>query len=357
MCERNMVLDGFYSTRIDEFPWIVRDKYTDLSKIAAGAQGIVCLARDNTSQRVVIKKLLKPFDSNENAKRSLREIQILRCLRQIPHPHIINFKEVYTTDLSPKSLRNIYLVTEYIGIDLAASLREVGYYSEGNALKIIGQVLSGLAFLHSGGILHRDLKPSNITISNNFEVKIFDFGLSRSASDEMSGYVVTRPYRAPEIICNGNYYKPNSDVWSVGCILMELLTGQILFRGTSALDNFKKIIKFVGTPNDLVLSKFAPAAISFIKNLDKRPPADLNDSIPHVHESIKRLLQKMLVFDPDDRPSAQEALDHDSFGYFRATAFHAGCDQVCPIWDIHFDDSTFSEECWKELIWSECQKG
>ena len=96
---------------------------------------------------------------------------------------------------------------------------------------IIYQIMRGLKYIHSAGIIHRDLKPSNLAVNEDCDLKILDFGLARPTDAEMTGYVATRWYRAPEIMLNWMHYSQTVDIWSVGCIMAELLTGRPLFPG------------------------------------------------------------------------------------------------------------------------------
>ena len=96
---------------------------------------------------------------------------------------------------------------------------------------IVYQIMRGLKYIHSAGIIHRDLKPSNLAVNEDCDLKILDFGLARPTDAEMTGYVATRWYRAPEIMLNWMHYSQTVDIWSVGCIMAELLTGRPLFPG------------------------------------------------------------------------------------------------------------------------------
>lgn len=95
------------------------------------------------------------------------------------------------------------------------------------------QILRGLKYIHSARVIHRDLKPSNLLLNANCELKICDFGLARptAENDIMTEYVVTRWYRAPELLLNSTDYTAAIDIWSVGCIFMELLNRRPLFAG------------------------------------------------------------------------------------------------------------------------------
>ena len=113
---------------------------------------------------------------------------------------------------------------------------------------LVYQIVRGMKYVHSAGIIHRDLKPSNIAVNEDCELKILDFGLARPTENEMTGYVATRWYRAPEIMLNWMHYNQTGktishfvqlcdllssvDLWSVGCIMAEMLTGKTLFPGT-----------------------------------------------------------------------------------------------------------------------------
>ncbi|CAD5110968.1 unnamed protein product [Dimorphilus gyrociliatus] len=349
--------DKYYSILIETVSWIIPGKFSNVQKLTCGAQGMCCTADDETIGKIVIKKLLKPFENETNAKRAWREIVILRHLSISPHPHIINLLDIYTSDTCLSSFNNVYLITEYGGQNLKQSLKNVQCYDQSSALKIIGQVVSALAYLHSGGILHRDLKPENISVSENLEVKLLDFGLSRTASDVMSGYVITRPYRAPEVICSWTHYKATVDIWSAGCILAELLSGKILFAGKHAVEHLQKIINFVGKPDESVLSKMTSAdARNFIAKLPNPSPVSLEAHFTEVHESIIDLLRVMLTFDPDERISAKESLQHESFRLFRATAYISSNPFGCPILDCHYDREKKDLESWKSLAWNECNK-
>ena len=107
------------------------------------------------------------------------------------------------------------------------------------------QLLRGLKYIHSANVLHRDLKPSNILLNANGELKICDLGLARVASDAMTEYVGTRWYRAPELLLNSSTYTTAIDMWSVGCIFLELMTGRPLFPGRDHVHQFCLILEVI----------------------------------------------------------------------------------------------------------------
>jgi p38 MAP kinase len=112
-----------------------------------------------------------------------------------------------------------------------------------------------LKYLHSAGVIHRDLKPGNILINDNCDLKICDFGLAREQDHQMTGYVTTRYYRAPEIMLTWQKYSYAVDIWSVGCILAEMLLGKTLFAGKDHVHQFTLITEILGKPPKEVMEK------------------------------------------------------------------------------------------------------
>nr|XP_015207677.1 PREDICTED: mitogen-activated protein kinase 11-like [Lepisosteus oculatus] len=102
-------------------------------------------------------------------------------------------------------------------------------------------------YIHSAGLIHRDLKPSNVAVNEDCELRILDFGLARQTDDEMTGYVATRWYRAPEIMLNWMHYNQTVDIWSVGCIMGELIKGKVLFPGNDCILSTERQPLPVGT--------------------------------------------------------------------------------------------------------------
>lgn len=114
-------------------------------------------------------------------------------------------------------------------------------------------VQRGLKYVHSAGVVHRDLKPSNILVNENCDLKICDFGLARIQDPQMTGYVSTRYYRAPEIMLTWQKYDVEVDIWSAGCIFAEMLEGKPLFPGKDHVNQFSIITELLGTPPDDVI--------------------------------------------------------------------------------------------------------
>lgn len=116
------------------------------------------------------------------------------------------------------------------------------------------QILKALKYVHSAELIHRDLKPSNILLDAECNVKVADFGLARSLQENsddpavLTEYVATRWYRAPEILLGSQCYTKAVDMWSVGCILGEMINGKAIFPGTSTLNQIERVLEVIGKP-------------------------------------------------------------------------------------------------------------
>uniref|UniRef100_A0A673CP84 mitogen-activated protein kinase n=1 Tax=Sphaeramia orbicularis TaxID=375764 RepID=A0A673CP84_9TELE len=324
----------FYRQEVNKTIWEVPDRYQNLSPVGSGAYGSVCSAYDlQTGLKVAVKKLSRPFQSIIHAKRTYRE---LRLLKHMKHENVIGLLDVFTPATSLKEFTDVYLVTHLMGADLN-NIVKCQKLTDDHVQFLIYQILRGLKYIHSADIIHRDLKPGNLAVNEDCELKILDFGLARHTDDEMTGYVATRWYRAPEIMLNWMHYNMTVDIWSVGCIMAELLTGKTLFPGSDHIDQLRLIMRLVGTPGPEFLMKLSSESVSsqnplftlFCKAVD--------------------LLEKMLVLDTDKRLTAAKALSHPYFAQY-----HDPDDEPeAEPYDQSFESRELDIEEWKRLTYEE----
>ncbi|XP_017704943.1 PREDICTED: cyclin-dependent kinase-like 1 [Rhinopithecus bieti] len=218
------------------------EKYEKIGKIGEGSYGVVfkCRNRD-TGQTVAIKKFLESEDDPIIKKIALREI---RMLKQLKHPNLVNLLEVF------RRKRRLHLVFEYCDHTV---LHELDRYQRGvpeHLVKsITWQTLQAVNFCHKHNCIHRDVKPENILITKHSVIKLCDFGFARlltGPSDYYTDYVATRWYRSPELLVGDRQYGPPVDVWAIGCVFAELLSGVPLWPGKSDVDQLYLIRKTLG---------------------------------------------------------------------------------------------------------------
>ncbi|KAM3934477.1 mitogen-activated protein kinase 14 isoform 3-T3 [Leptodactylus fuscus] len=328
---------GFYRQELNKTLWEVPERYQNLSPVGSGAYGSVCSAYDTkTEQRVAVKKLSRPFQSIIHAKRTYRE---LRLLKHMKHENVIGLLDVFTPSKSFEEFNDVYLVTHLMGADLN-NIVKCQKLTDDHVQFLIYQILRGL----------KDLKPSNLAVNEDCELKILDFGLARHTDEEMTGYVATRWYRAPEIMLNWMHYNQTVDIWSVGCIMAELLTGRTLFPGTDHIDQLKLILRLVGTPESELLQKISSeAARNYIQSLPYMPKMNFEDVFLGANPQAVDLLEKMLVLDTDKRITATEALAHPYFAQY-----HDPDDEpVADPYDQSFESRELDIEEWKSLTYDE----
>ncbi|KAE8727119.1 Mitogen-activated protein kinase 4 [Hibiscus syriacus] len=286
-------------------------KYFPIKPIGRGAYGVVCSAINReTNDKVAIKKINNVFDYPVDALRTLRE---LRLLRHIRHDNVIALKDVMMP-AQRTSFKDVYLVYELMDTDLHQIIKSSQPLSNDHCKYFIFQLLRGLKYLHSANILHRDLKPGNLLVNANCDLKICDFGLARTSRGNeqfMTEYVVTRWYRAPELLLCCDNYGTSIDVWSVGCIFAEILGRKPIFPGTECLSQLKLIINVLGSQQEADIQFIDnPKARRFIKSLPHSRGIHLSHLYPQADPLAIDLLQRMLVFDPSKRISVTEALLH-----------------------------------------------
>ncbi|XP_041358022.1 mitogen-activated protein kinase 15-like [Gigantopelta aegis] len=196
----------------------------------------------------------------------------------------------------------------------------------GNILKdvhkryIMYQLFKATKYLHSGNVIHRDQKPSNILLDSECVVKLCDFGLARSLTqigmDEtgdpnLTEYVATRWYRAPEILLASHKYTKGVDMWSLGCILGEMLLGKPVFPGTSTLNQIERIMSSIATPSRADIDSIGSAyGTSVLEKACMKGRKKFEDLIPDAPADGLDLMKRLLHFNPDKRVTAEEALKH-----------------------------------------------
>ncbi|XP_027535014.1 mitogen-activated protein kinase 12 isoform X2 [Neopelma chrysocephalum] len=313
--------NGFYRQEITKTLWEVRDRYRDLQPVGSGAYGAVCSAVDGRSgTKVAIKKLYRPFQSELFAKRAYRE---LRLLKHMKHENVIGILDVFTPDVTLEKFNDFYLVMPFMGTDLSKIMKHEKL-TEDRIQFLVYQMLKGL--------------------------KILDFGLARHTDSEMTGYVVTRWYRAPEVILNWMHYTQTVDIWSVGCIMAEMITGRPLFKGNDHLDQLTEIMKITGTPTqDFVQKLHSQDAKNYIKSLPKVQKKDFASILKYTNPLAVNLLEKMLVLDAEKRVTAAEALMHPYF-----EPIHDPEEEIeAEKYDDTFDNMDLPLDEWKRITHKE----
>ncbi|EEB08798.2 CMGC/CDK/CRK7 protein kinase Lsk1 [Schizosaccharomyces japonicus yFS275] len=286
--------------------------YERVDQIGEGTYGKVYKARNSvTGEIVALKRIRLELEKDGFPITTVREIKILQSLR---HKNIVRLLEMLVENNS------VFMVFEYMDHDLTGVLLNPQFtFSPANIKHLAKQMFEGLDYLHQQGVLHRDIKGSNILLSSNGDLKFADFGLARffSTTQRRANYtnrVITLWFRPPELLLGATAYGPSVDIWSAGCILMELFTRKPLFPGQDELHQLEKIFEILGTPSieDWPEVKELPWYELM------RPKNELPDRFTQLFESSLSeaaldLAKQLLSLNPNKRPSARQALEHPYF--------------------------------------------
>ncbi|KAL6538298.1 Mitogen-activated protein kinase 19 [Orobanche gracilis] len=353
------------------------NRYKILEIIGKGSYGVVCAAIDtHTGERVAIKKITDIFEHISDAIRILREIKLLRLLR---HPDIVEIKRIMMPP-SRRDYRDIYVVFELMESDLHQVIKANDDLTHEHHRFFLYQMLRALKYMHTANVYHRDLKPKNILANANCKLKICDFGLARVAfsdtpttifwTNAAQDYVATRWYRAPEL-CGSFFSKGEDyelswklifliyrythaiDIWSVGCIFAEVLSGKPLFPGKSVVHQLDLITDLLGTPStDTISGVRNEKARKYLMDMRKKRAVPFSEKFFNVDPSALKLLQRLLAFDPNDRPSAEEALADPYFNGLSKIEREPSCQQISKL-EFEFERRRVTKEDIRELIFRE----
>lgn len=281
--------------------------FQKLEKIGEGTYGVVYKAKDRQTGKVIaLKKIRLDTDTEGVPSTAIREIALLR---ELSHPNIVQLLDVI------HSHDRLFLVFEYLNQDLKKYMDTCKTVDMALVKSYLYQLLSGIAYCHSHRVLHRDLKPQNLLIDTEGNIKLADFGLARAFGLPVRSYtheVVTLWYRAPEILLGCKLYSTAVDVWSIGCIFVEMITRNALFPGDSEIDQLFKIFRMLGTPNETTWPKVSLLK-DFKHDFPKWQPQSFAKLVPNLETSGIDLIDELLVYKPSRRISAKNAMCHPFF--------------------------------------------
>jgi len=292
---------------------------------------------ERTKKKYAVKKNRDVFSNVADARRILREIKLMI---HFDHPHVMGLCGVVPPEPHDRdTYKDCYLIMPRMDTTLSKVIRSKQKLSGRHIQYFIYQIARGLEYMHSGGIIHRDLKPENILVNAaDCKVKITDFGLSRGVHldvdtpQKLTEYVVTRWYRAPEVMCCSRMYDYQIDTWALGCISAELYHRRPVFKGRNHIEQLQLIFHYMGTPNDLSWIQTADAK-KWIAGMPKKPPQDLKKMMPGADAGAIAFISNLLITDPHKRPTISQAIAHEWMKEFARDKDY----KKCPEFNIGFE--------------------
>ena len=292
-----------------------------MKAIGKGSYGVVVSAADSRlPHRVAIKKISPISAHAQDAKHVLREMRLMKVLGR--HDNVVSLKNLFVREQDDE----LYIVMELLDSDLHRIIQSSQPLTDAHNKYFMVQLLRGVKFIHSLGVIHRDLKPGNLLVSKNCELRITDFGLARlkavrydnsgaEVEEAMTEHVVTRWYRPPELmLCPDGLYSAAIDVWSIGCIFAELLARKPLFPGKNFVHQLTLIFDVIGSPRpDQVSHIRSKQARKFLDSVAGKASVPLSTLYPQCSPQAVDLLTKMLVFEPGNRWDCDRCLAHPYF--------------------------------------------
>uniref|UniRef100_A0A8C3VDY8 cyclin-dependent kinase n=1 Tax=Catharus ustulatus TaxID=91951 RepID=A0A8C3VDY8_CATUS len=286
------------------------ETYIKLDKLGEGTYATVFKGRSKLTENLVALKEIR-LEHEEGAPcTAIREVSLLKNLK---HANIVTLHDIIHTE------RSLTLVFEYLDNDLKQYLENCGNLMSVHNVKIfMFQLLRGLAYCHGRKILHRDLKPQNLLINERGELKLADFGLARAKSVPTKTYsneVVTLWYRPPDVLLGSTEYSTPIDMWGVGCIHYEMVTGRPMFPGSTVKEELHLIFRLLGTPTEDTWPGITSNQEFRAYNFSQYRAQPLLNHAPRLDSEGVDLLTNLLLYRAKGRISAEAALQHP---YFRS---------------------------------------
>ncbi|XP_064156568.1 cyclin-dependent kinase 18-like [Anguilla rostrata] len=285
-----------------------QETYVKLGKLGEGTYATVFKGRSKLTENLVALKEIR-LEHEEGAPcTAIREVSLLKNLK---HANIVILHDIIHTDQS------LTLVFEYLDSDLKQYLDNCGsLMSMHNAKIFMFQLLRGLSYCHKRKILHRDLKPQNLLINDRGELKLADFGLARAKSVPTKTYsneVVTLWYRPPDVLLGATEYSTPLDMWGVGCIFYELVTGRAMFPGSTVKEELHLIVRLLGTPTEESWPGISANQEFHSYRFPQYRAQPLLNHAPRLDTEGIDLLSELLLYDAKLRVSAEASLRHPFF--------------------------------------------
>lgn len=303
------------------------EEFKPLGKAGEGAHGLVFKGVDKKTHKIVALKKIGVNANQPIPKNTMREICALRVLKCENIVELFNIKGVGSS---------VILVMEYLPCSLSDVMKDLKAGVTISHIKTYMKMfLNGVAYMHDCHIIHRDLKPANLLLSEYGVLKIADFGLARiyKKSDlrTYSHQVATRWYRAPELLYGSRTYTPAVDIWSIGCILAEMIIKKPLFPGETDIEQLAIVLGTLGTPNEDIWPGLSTLPDYNKISFSHTPPKNWCLVIPDADKVTLDLIISILQYNEVKRPSAHEMLLHD---FFFVVPLPASMDQMPDITKI-----------------------